>query len=191
MELQLGSARGGKIVAQPLELFVVRELGEEDRQELENPSPLGSKPTTLGEIRHQHHMLAQVLVSGVDAIEASGMTGFSPTYISILKNDPTFAELLVFYESQREIKFVDVLDRMRVLGISTVEELASRLESEPAKFSNRELMEMADLMLLKPKAVTPSGAGGQNVSISVGFVSPPTMAAGFGTTIDLQVDDRD
>src|SRR5271163_3308623 len=177
-EYQLPSARGGRRVAQPLQLEVVRPLGADDLALLEAPPPVGSETRAIAELRSTHHSLAQVLAKGHTNEEAALITGYSPSRISILRSDPAFAELLVHYQTLRELVYVDVLERMKVLGLSTLEELQSRLENRPEGFSARELMEMTELLLMKGRTGVNGAAGGDRGPvqgmlpvINVSFVS--------------------
>jgi hypothetical protein len=128
-----------------------------------------------------------LLVQGRSDAEVALITGYSPNRIWMLRNDPTFKELMAGYQQIRNQVFVDTLERMRVLGLSTLDELQERLEASPEKWSNRELMEMADLMLVKPRIATSSdltGSGGVNrsgVNVTVQFVkseTPPLVIEG-------------
>lgn len=132
--------------------------------------------TSLKAIRHTHHQLARLVASGVDTAEAALITGYSPSYISRIKTDPAFESLLTYYSEQREAIFVDVTERMRSLGLATLDELQNRLEDEPDEWSRRELMELAELMLVKPASArtnlnvsTPMAP----VSVNVKFVTAP------------------
>jgi hypothetical protein len=174
--LGLGPARGGRKTAKPLEVEVVRELTPDDLPSLRQ----GFAPSqrSLTTIRHSHHQLAQLLARGTTQSDAALITGYSPSYISVIKDDPAFAELLSHYASVSEEKFADVLERMRSLGLSTLDELQSRLELEPENWSARELMEMAELLLVKPmrqQAVIASASGGSSgpagVQVQVNFVT--------------------
>lgn len=177
-EFSLPSARGGRRVAQPLAIELVRSLTVEDVPLLENPPPVGSESRAIAELRSTHHSLAQVLAKGHTNEEAALITGYSPSRISILRSDPAFAELLSHYQVMREQVFVDVLDRMKVLGLSTLEELQSRLEQRPEGFTARELMEMTELLLIKGRTGVAGAAGGERGPqggnlpiINVSFVS--------------------
>jgi hypothetical protein len=175
-ELNLGSARGAKRVPAPLTVEIVRSLTEEDLPKLLEPPPIESRQRGLVQIRHSHHQLAQLLAKGSGHTEASLVTGYSMSYIWTLQQDPSFVELLAHYQKEREAVFIDVLERMKSLGISTLEVLQERLEDSNEAWTKRELMEMAELMLLKPHQTRgPAGFGASGgapaVSVNVKFVT--------------------
>lgn len=179
--MDVGSARGGRRPAEPLLCEIVRSLGEADLPLLRNPPSQGSRAPTVQKLSHSHHALARELAKGtVSDAEAGLIAGYSLSRISILRGDPAFRELLVHYETQRELVFVDVLERMRLLGMNSVEELQDRLENKPEEFSARELMELTELMLVKGRAGPGSrqavggagnGAPQGPVTVQVNFVS--------------------
>jgi hypothetical protein len=115
-------------------------------------------------------------------IECSNLTGLSGPRISDLKNDPAFQELVSYYAEELNEVYIDVHQRMAALGTSVLEELAERFESDPEKFTKRELMDlfttMADRSIATAKggptpqqsvAVSPGGAG---LALQINFVSP-------------------
>lgn len=182
---EIKSPRGGRRPAPILMVEIVGPITEADMPKLISPDSLGTAPIPIKALRASHHNLAQLLSRGIPDVEVSLITGYSQSRISILKRDPSFAELMAGYKEVREHAFVDVLERMKILGLSTIDELQERLETEPEKWSNRELMELADLLLIKPKTAAPgtgqgSGAGTGTV-INVQFVqadTPPLVIEG-------------
>lgn len=177
--IDLGSARGRRPGTE-LSVEIVRSLSEEDIPALLSPPPVQAGPQTLLQVRHSHHQLAQLISSGtVSDSEAGLMVGYSPAYISTLRGDPAFEELLAQYSAQRAQVFVDTVERMRGLGLRFLEELESRLESAPEAWTRREILEAADLLLVKPLAAT-RGQSAQPaaVSVNVKFVSPGGQGAG-------------
>ncbi len=174
-ELVFPDARGGRRPATPLAIEVLRPLVPGDLQAL---SVAVVAPTQrLCQIKHSHHQLAKLLCEGRDQAEIALITGYSPAYISNIQHDPAFNELLAYYGVQREQVFADVLERMKSLGLDSVDELQRRLSETPEKFSNREIMELVNLALVKPeeiKAKIKSGSGdGGNVpavAVSISFV---------------------
>ena len=76
------------------------------------------------------------------------------------------------YTTERKAIFVDVLERMKTLGLASMEEIQSRLSDTPEKFSTRELMELTK-MLLEPNVGAGKGGAGASggVSVNVSFVT--------------------
>jgi hypothetical protein len=172
-------ARGSKKAMPHPPFYVLRALGPEDIEYLRSPPALRGdqiRPVGINQLRFTHHLLAQLLVEGKPQTECSQLTGYSPSYISIIKGDPAFRELLAHYTQIREETFVDTIARMRGLGLHTLEELQSRLAEEPGKWTKRELMELAELCLIKPMAATRGAVvpahSVPGVNVSVNFVSP-------------------
>ena len=117
---------------------LVRELTPEDLL-VREVCTVGSKPPGIKTLRATHHRLAQCLAQGFSDAEASITTGYSPSRISILKNDPAFKDLLAFYSEKRAEVFVDVQARMAGFATAAVEVLQERLEDKPETFSNQDL----------------------------------------------------
>lgn len=172
-EIVLGSARGGRRKAEPLLAEPVRSLTAEDLPLLRNPPPVDAAPQTILQIRHSHHMIAQSMAQGDELQHTALMTGYSTAYLSNLKNDPAFAELLAYYGKNREAVFIDVAERMKNLGISTLDELQARLADNPSDWTKREMMELAELMLIKGRAPVQAGgaSGGGGVAVNIQFVA--------------------
>lgn len=183
-EIILGGAAGGRKKTAPITIEVERSLVPSDLASLEAGDSPAAPPGQGGilHIRYAHHQLARLLVTeGAALAEISLLTGYSPAYISNLKNDPAFKELLAHYESQKELKFIDVLDRMKTLGLSVLDELQRRLEDDPEGFKKSELMSLADLTLLRSRAGHGSGSdttgtGASPVQVNVSFVTPALPA---------------
>ena len=175
----LPSKRGGQKPNLPLSMVMVRELNVEDVGALSAPG--GPGVPTIRSIRGSHHRLAQMLAKGMAPTEVSLVSGYSVAWISSLKGDPAFAELLAHYQSEREEVFIDVAERMKEVGLQAVEELQERLVNEPEKFSPGALLDVVDTMLLKGRAGPGSsqgagasyGGGASGVPlIQIEFVSP-------------------
>lgn len=186
--LVLGSARGGK-AGPALECHVVRELTAEDLPKLVAPAAIGALVPTLLNLRTSHHQVAQLLAKGEAQQNIALITGYSPSYISNLKRDPAFVELVAHYSAERELIFADTIEQCRVLGLNFKEELQQRLESDPAQFTAREVMDAMKLLLvdMRPQAVGGKGAGGGDINIQVSF---ETQAAG-GARPEIEVEFRE
>ena len=133
------------------------------------PAVVTQTSAPLVKIRDAHHALARVLATGIGEGEASLITGYSPSRISILKNDPQFQELLSFYRSTGTSQVADMRERMTNLGLTAISELQERLEENPTDFSPALLKDiakdMADRVGHAPKAA--SGGGNVNVNINL------------------------
>lgn len=182
----------GNVALIPLE--VLREVTEEDVRVLQVGQDRGGAGVTpdapsLRILRYSHHQLAQELAKGTSLVDASFITGYTVNYIAKLKDDPTFSDLLAHYKLNRDMIFVDVLERMKSLGIHAMEELQSRLVDKPESFSHRELMELHALVM--GKVVAPAGQGSAppnnsptNISISFVEAKPLPPARVIGATIE-------
>lgn len=164
----------------PMTATFVRALAEPDIPALSaQTTQIAPVAGPIARIKHAHHSLARRIALGESPAVISAATGYSPGYIATIQRDPTFIELLSYYTTQAEQIFVDVAERMRDLGIASVEELQSRLDEKPEEWSRRELMELAELMLVKPMAAAGKfgsgggGNGGGGIAISVKFVNSP------------------
>lgn len=147
LELDLGlspSPRAGRQAAQ-VTVEYERELTPVD---LAQPAVRPQKASSIKSLRDGHHALARVLATGSSEAEASLVTGYSGSRISILKADPQFQELLEFYRSQSTEVVADLRARMASMGLDALAELRERLEENPDDFSSALLKdivkEMAD-----------------------------------------------
>lgn len=137
-------ARGRK--AAHLHAATVRPLAAEDIARLGAQVPGGlTTVRPLQRLRHSHHMLAQLMASGEKQEVCALATGYDPAYISNIKRDPAFKELLAHYASQVEATTLEVAARLRALGLDSIDELQARLAEDPDALTNRELMDLAEL----------------------------------------------
>lgn len=180
-----------------LQVAVLRALTAEDLPGLAAGLTQASKlpPTNLQSLRHSHHQLARLVAQGMRPAEASLMTGYSPSYIARLIDDPTFAELLAYYSNQKDMIFVELLERMRTQGLSALDELQKRLEDAPESWTKRELMEYFRLLAVdgprgqgSARFGAGAGAAGAGVAINVTFVGAGdgAVATGRGAVIDVE-----
>jgi hypothetical protein len=139
-ELHFGTRTRGR-AAKPLNAVATRDLRESDLALLS--SERGIKPPAIKELRDRHHALARALASGMRDSDASAITGYSPSRISILKADPAFADLLQSYQENSSAVHADFVDRATVLGLTVVNELQDRLETdEVAEMTPAQLLEI-------------------------------------------------
>lgn len=164
-----------RVKREPADLEYLRDLTPADLAILQAGERAPKAPLATARIRHSHHQLARLIVTGVAPTEASYITGYTTEYISMLQGDPAFQELLAHYSDMVTGQYVDVHARLSVLGLDTIEELAERLRINPAGFTVAQLLAMAEFAFDRssapakggPKAGGASGSGG--ISINVHF----------------------
>jgi hypothetical protein len=159
-ELRLGSARGGKRIAEKVDVAQVRGLEDKDMELILNPPVVGGLPS-IPQIKHQHHQIASLIAQGIEGVEISAITGYSPSYISILKNAPDMKQLVDYYQKMADEKLkeksVDAIARLRSLGIASVEELQNRLNDAPEKFTVAQLTELIGVGILSTTSAPGKG----------------------------------
>lgn len=119
----------------------------------------------LKKIREAHHRLAALVAGGCSLKEINEETGYSFSRISILKSDPSFAELVEFYKHEaveRNIDLVvDLQKRIFALAIDAVEELHSLTLDTPELTSPDQKIDIAKF------ATDRSGHGPQSKSFNL------------------------
>jgi hypothetical protein len=113
-----------------------RQLAPEDLAMLEL-EPV--RQPALKRMRDSHHALARVMATGMTNVEASAITGFDSTYISILKDDPSFNELLAFYAEHEAAQQADLRERMVVMALDVGQELRDRVLHTPENIEFNDL----------------------------------------------------
>lgn len=102
----------------------------------------GGAVTPLTRIRERHHALARLLATGgCSMAEASILTGYDISRISILKNDPSFKELVLFYQNEVNAEYKTMQAQLAGLGSDALDELRRRVEEEPDKIGFNTLLD--------------------------------------------------
>lgn len=148
----------------PLVTREVRELVPEDLALL--GTERGIQPLPIKRIGERHHALARALAAGTPSGEAAVVVGLTPSRVSILLNDPSFAELVGFYRTKVDALYIDRNEQLAGLSMDAVSELRRRLEEEPDDITVNALVEItklgADRTGLGPKST-------QDVNVNVGL----------------------
>jgi len=121
--------------AEPLQAAYDRPLTKDDIIALESRPVTTAPKQTLKKVRARHHALARLLASGMDAITVSSIMGNSPDYIKLLKQDPTFQELITHYSTVAQEAFADVHQQLANLNQEAIAILAERMEEDPDQFT--------------------------------------------------------
>jgi len=146
-ELQVGlpTAREVVLAAQnPVGVrpVVRRALTAEDIALVDNAAVGVAQAPSVQRLRQSHHRLAQLIASGIKDVEAARLTGYSPSRISILKNDPAFKELLTQYKDIVEEKFSDTIEVMKHVTDDALSLIHERMLDEPDSISTAQLTEI-------------------------------------------------
>jgi len=90
-----------------------------------NPSPLVQPMAPAGhphsEAPRAHHTLARLVAEGKSHPECSVITGYGVEYVSMLERDPAFRELVAYYKEQVSAAYINVHERLAVLGATAME----------------------------------------------------------------------
>lgn len=121
----------------------VLSLESDDLLRLREPRP--AERETLTRLRHKHHALARALANGLSQTEAALVSGFAPGHVTILLGDPTFSELVRFYEAEAGRAFNAIQEGLVGVTMGSIEEIGLRLDEEPEKISMSQLIEIAKL----------------------------------------------
>lgn len=186
----LGSARGR--TAGALSMTLIRPLTESDYDVLANPPTKGIGTGELKRLRTSHHQLARLLAEGHKPGECSAVTGYSPSRVSVLQNDPAMQELIAYYKEQVDAKYLDVHERLAVLGGSAIDEIKERMEEDPASIPTGQLLSIAEFAFdrsvapPKPSAVKGAAAALGAISVNLNFNTAPQIASSTqGPMLDI------
>lgn len=141
-----------------------REVSDEDILATQEERGTPAKP--LKKIRQRHHALAKALADGIPPGEAGLLCGYTASHVSILQADPSFKDLIKFYNDSKREKYLDLHDKLAQLGEDAVDELSERLEESPDDLSVGQLLEISKMSLDR------SGHGPQtstNVNVNIGL----------------------
>ena len=161
-----------------LQLEHLRDLTSEDLAALAAAKgSQGTSPPDLKQLRHTHHLLARLLAEGKSNEEASLLTGYDPVRISVLKNSPSFENLLAYYATQESAKDIDFRLRIAGVGMDFVDEMHRRLQEAPDEISFGQVRESAESLLGMSGLVGAPGKGaplgsGQALNFNISFVAP-------------------
>lgn len=106
-------------------------------------SERGIKPAGILVLRERHHALARALAGGMSNAEASIITGYDPSRISILKGQELFKQLIEDYKAIGAGFTADFVERTSVLSLAVVDSLMDDLENEEKPLSVATKLEIA------------------------------------------------
>lgn len=139
-ELDFESPRTRGRAKRDFDCEYVRDLGPADIALLASERGIQAKP--VQRLRDRHHALARCLAQGMTDSEASAVTGYDPSRISILKGSPDFASLVAHYRKVEDSLLGEFVDRATTLTLTAMNELQDRLEEAPTEVSSPMLLEI-------------------------------------------------
>lgn len=131
------------------------------------PTILGSRPVTQGDlealqenlpsivfagdispgiIRSSHHAMARDLANGHKLVDVSRLYGLPVTTLKSLMDAPAFIDLMVEYKGVETLEF-SMENKLESLAHDGLDEIRTRLEIQPEKFSTGQLIQMSGDML--------------------------------------------
>lgn len=96
----------------PLTPTFVRVLNDSDIALLSVERGVQKTPSTVKRLSERHHGLARALASGMKHYQAAQMFGYHSHRVTILLNDPSFKELVIFYREHKDAEFRQVQKMM-------------------------------------------------------------------------------
>ena len=127
-ELTIAPRTKGR-AAKAVEILPLGELAPETLALLSRERSAAAPPL-ITRLRERHHALARCLAVGLRDAEASAVTGYDLSRISILKRDPTFRGLVLDYQSGHSASVGEFIERATVLGLTAINNLQERLEND-------------------------------------------------------------
>lgn len=164
MDLDLNLFRGRP--ALPTQPVVVRELRREDFELLQSARGVEAKP--IAKLRARHHTLARLLAQGTSVPDCQAITGYAQSRISILQGDPTFQELVRFYEGQVMEAYLDTHAKLGELTSDALDLIRERIEDEPDSVTMAQAIE---LVKLGADRTGHGPSSTQNTNINVNFAA--------------------
>lgn len=144
MDLPLDIIRTtGRAKAPPPTAELLREIEVADLALLGEEK--GSRPPPLKRIRDRHHAVARLLAAGKKPGEVAAITGYDLSRISILQNDPAFAELLSFYREDVERAYAGMHEQLAGMSLDAVILLREFMEDTPEKLTVGQMIELTKL----------------------------------------------
>lgn len=125
-------------------------------------------PPSVKKLRDSHHALARALAHGLSPLEASAQTGYAPSRISTLQNDPAFKELTAFYRQSRDEVARNVEAQFLAFGLDFLQELHERLQDEPESFNNATMLEVTTRLLDRAGFAPISRSINKNMNVNIG-----------------------
>ena len=198
---ELETFKAQNIGEAPKPSLVVEVIGPIEANDLktmflgEGAKPLAPRAgvPTIADLKASHHRVAQLIAQGLPRPTVALRSGYSTGHIAHLEKNPAFRALVEHYMDVVELEFVDVIERMRDVGIEALDRLKAQLVDDERDFSVRELNEIIGTNLVQPmmaqaKAAAGAGAGG-NAPVPSIHISFPGVEAKPRPLVEVKVEE--
>lgn len=154
---------------EPLAVFGATELTMADLRLFADAPPPAHEIPPLKRLRERHHALARLSATGgLTDGQICAIVGFDQSRFSILKNDPSFAELIEFYRDEVRAEYKNLHSQLAGVAGEAAEELQRRLEEEPEKISTSTLLDVV-VKMADRTGHGPTSSTKAEVNINIGL----------------------
>jgi hypothetical protein len=119
---------------------IMRELTESDLALLDTER--GIQPSHITRLSERHHALARCLATGLSVSDACAITGYTPSRVSILKGDPSFEELIAFYQGPNAQLAQDYGTKAAIARNMATDLIIDKMEEKPQEVSIGEAIDI-------------------------------------------------
>lgn len=150
-------------VAKTLQVEFVRALTPDDLPLLSMDRNSGAKEHALKRLSQRHHALARLIANGTQPDDAAAILSYELATVYRISVDPAFKELVVFYRKQLDVQMRSNHERLVGIAADALDELQTRLEDDPEKFTINQLMEVGKMGADR----TGNGPSSSSVTVSI------------------------
>lgn len=160
----------GRVIAKSPEVSDIRVLSRADLSVL----TIKREVSTLQSLSDSHHRVARAVAAGLSNAEVAEITGRSINRISILRQDPSFRELVAHKRAMIDAEFaiaadpvIELLQSVRTKSLAMIEDKIDAASDAGEFLPSRDLATFAELGLDR----TGYGKVNRNVNVNVDFAA--------------------
>lgn len=105
------------------------------------------QPQRLKKLSPVHIAIARAMAAGIKNKVIKSMYHYCDSRLSILKSDPLFRQQLILENNSVAAAAGLIGKQVDALGANSAHELQSRLDTNPAEFSNKDLLEIVKIAI--------------------------------------------
>lgn len=136
--------------------------------EVAGEEPVRVPVSRVARLAHSHHMAARLIARGLSLTQVSLQTGYSYGRLASLKEDPTFKELIVYYERSENDLQGQVEERMLVVAEDIRQAIHEKVLDDPEDVKFGELIEAAKMFYDRAGYAPVQRSVNKNVNLNIG-----------------------